>query len=172
MVIHPIFVHFPIALLSLYAALEIFRINILTRQSYYFPLKAILVILGSIAAFITAQTGEIDEGALRAVNSTAIHKTLALHSTFADVTTWIFAIIAIVYLLAWLSQSNFNFKNNTIIAQLCKYANILYNQYAIIIGLAVLGLIAVTITGALGGSLVHGANADPFMAPVINWLLN
>ena len=58
--LHPIFVHFPIALFTLYALLECARFKKLQEQTYYFYLKAFLVITGGLAssaAYITmAQT--------------------------------------------------------------------------------------------------------------------
>jgi hypothetical protein len=50
-----------------------------------------------------------------------------------------------------------------------KYSAYLHRPY-IIVPLALLGLIAVTITGGLGGAIVYGTHFDPFMAPVFKFL--
>ena len=47
--IHPLLVHFPIALLTIYSLLELVPFKQIYRQSYWFYTKAIILIIGSIS---------------------------------------------------------------------------------------------------------------------------
>ncbi len=144
--LHPIFVHFPVALLTVYAVLELIRFEKVTSRPYWFHVKAIFAIFGSLGAIAAYATGN-DHGAHSALGQ--------MHVTFATTTLIIFCIIGFSYLLEWFKPS--------------KYSLFVMRPY-IIIPLAVLGLVAVTITGGLGGALVYGTHFDPFMAPIFKLL--
>lgn len=143
--IHPIIVHFPIALLTLYAVFELIRFKKVTSQPYWFQIKAILAVLGTLGAYVAAASGPDGGGS-------ALKE---MHEQFASLTVLIFTIIALAYLLEWFFPS--------------KYSNFVHRPY-IIIPLAILGLVAVTVTGGLGGALVYGTQFDPFMAPIFKLL--
>ncbi|KHO51327.1 MAG: hypothetical protein QT04_C0044G0036 [archaeon GW2011_AR11] len=57
--IHPIFVHFPIALLSLYAVMVLIRFRKVMGLPYWSYAKAILAIAGTLGAFAALQTGSL-----------------------------------------------------------------------------------------------------------------
>ena len=59
--IHPILVHFPIALLTLYAIWELIRFKKVTAQHYWFHVKAILIIAGLVTAELALGSGEAIE---------------------------------------------------------------------------------------------------------------
>ncbi len=143
--LHPIFVHFPIALLTVYAIFELVRFKKVVNKFYWFYIKATLAIAGELFAFL-AYLSSPNEGG---------HPLVEMHETFAIATICIFAIISVSYLLEWFKPS--------------KYSLFVMRPY-IIIPLALLGLAAITITGGLGGAIVYGTHFDPFMAPVFKFL--
>jgi uncharacterized membrane protein len=100
--LHPIFVHFPIALLTLYAGLEVVRLPILTRQTWYFYAKAVLVIAGALGAIPTVITGLIVGEGLE--NDLVIGKIVQMHEKFAFASLVVFGVLAIIYLLVWLGK--------------------------------------------------------------------
>jgi uncharacterized membrane protein len=144
--IHPIFVHFPIALLSTYAVLELFRFSFLTRQPYWFYVKATLVILGTSSGYATLVTGVMAESL---VKDQSYHPLISLHELWALVSMGIFTIIALIYLWSW-------------------YKGVFVMKSKLVVVLALAGIISLLITGALGGSIVFGPNTDPFA----HWVYN
>lgn len=159
--IHPIFVHFPIALLTIYAILEIARFKFLTNKEYYFYIKASFLILGIASASLALQTGEIAE---HIVNRSAL---IERHALFANISTNLFTILAIIYAVTWINKSSWQSKiaNSKVTVLWNKITNIInyFNKPIIVISLAVIGLITITITGALGGAIVYGPNIDPIV---------
>jgi uncharacterized membrane protein len=172
---HPIIVHFPVALLTLYAILEIFNLKILTRQTFYAPLKGVLVMLGTLGAMVALQTGEeAAEFQIGPLTGGPFVNLIQAHAFWATLTTWIFSLLAIAYLLGWLKEK----------LLLIKGFGILKKLIALILGLqklilqtplkyllALLGLISITITGALGGALVYGPNVDPLVKIIYRLLV-
>lgn len=145
--LHPILVHFPVALLTVYAALECIRLKKVLEKPYWFYIKATLAIFGELGALAAYATGHGVRG------STLVH----MHSMFATITVWLFAILSLSYLNEWLKREG---------RWHIKFA---LPGFVIII-LAILGLASVTITGGLGGAIVYGTHFDPFMAPIFKLL--
>ncbi len=145
--IHPIIVHFPIALLMLYAVFECIRFNKVLDKPYWFYVKAILVIVGELMIFLTLMTApnEREMGLVQ------------VHQTFAFATALVFGLIALHYLLVWLKKEG-------------KFNNIPTLPSWSLIILAIIGLVCITITGGLGGAIVYGTEFDPLMAPVFKLL--
>ncbi|MFZ2484689.1 MAG: DUF2231 domain-containing protein [Minisyncoccia bacterium] len=143
--IHPIVVHFPIALLSLYAIFELVRFQKVLEKPYWFYIKATLVISGELFAIAAFLTGPEVEGA----------KLIEMHEAFAMVAIAIFGLIALGYLSKHFS--------------VLKVFSFVTRSY-ILIPLAFLGLVSITITGGLGGAIVYGTDFDPFMAPIFKIL--
>ncbi len=187
--IHPIFVHFPIALLTIYAILEIaiplkikafrlFKWDVSPRLEKMYQLlinpiwtsiKAFLVILGTVLTFLTLQTGEWSEEIYRSAGvsgTSQIGRLIETHSTFADFTMIVFSVLAVGYLaqILW----------NTYTLTLQKYtfipaiSNIILHPKVAPL-LAFVGIIAITITGALGGAIAHGPNTDPVVQMIYGW---
>lgn len=161
--IHPIFVHFPIALLTVYAFMEIIRIKKLQDLPYYFYIKASFLCIGTLSSFLALNTGEMAEHAIGAQGD----KLIEMHSAFASVSVWIFVILSLVYINVWISKTEYNAKLlsskfGKIWAIKSKIASKIFTSPLVVI-LAVIGLITITITGALGGAIVYGPDVDPIV---------
>lgn len=167
--IHPLFVHFPIGLLVVYSVLEIgaYVWPTLRRQTWLFPVKAFLLFVGVLAAFATLVTGGIAED-LIATNPRAF--ILAVHAPIAVVTTLLYIILAAAYLIRMFDQKGWG---NRIIGlnlpfmriwSFKKYVAYLVLDTWLLPVLALLALVGMTFTGALGAAIVYGPNADPFIS--------
>lgn len=161
--VHPILVHFPIALLSIYSLLELIRIKRIQNLPYWFYIKAAMVIIGSASTIPALLAGQLIEHQF-----TDRADLVETHSFWAELSTVIFGVIAICYVIEIVSRNNlFGIKLNGWMATIWqikqKFAKTVLNT-PIIVSIAILGLIAITITGALGGIIVYGPNLDPFTA--------
>ncbi|MDB4939888.1 MAG: hypothetical protein JWO40_313 [Candidatus Doudnabacteria bacterium] len=169
--VHPIFVHFPIALLSTYGILELIRFKKITSQAYWFYIKATLVILGTLAAYVAAEFGDIAKGLI--VNS-GNRTLISNHENWAQNSIIIFTIIAVCYAIEWLNKATLtNFKSPTIIRiwnWLTKIQHWIIDTPVVII-LAIAGVIAITITGSLGGTIVYGKGNDPITDWIVSLIL-
>lgn len=164
---HPIIVHFPIALLTVYAVLELIRRW--TNDSYWKPLRAVLVITGTIGAFLALQTGDIAEESFR---SSPLKPVLELHSLLANITTMTYGILAGAYGIDLLSHRNlwqrlrFIPKKATVLLE--KVATFVLSSPTTYI-LVIIAFTTLSLVGALGGILVYGPDMDP-ITKVVYWM--
>lgn len=167
--IHPFFVHFPIALLAVYSLLEIggYLFPIIRRQSWLFSVKAFLLFTGVLTAFAALATGEIAE---ELIEGSARSYILEVHSPFAAATTLLYVILAAAYLVrifdttGWGSRIagtnrfmvwSWNFKK--------RFWGFIMNSW-LLPAIALLALVGMTITGALGAAIVYGPDIDPLVS--------
>ena len=157
---HLIFVHFPIALFTIYALLELISINKINQLSYWFFIKAVLVIIGSISAYFTLETGSLIEGKF-----SYLHDLVNVHSDWATISTIIFSLIAAAYGIAWINREwHFDLRQTGLFSGIWGSATVISKfilKRLIVFILALAGLIAITITGALGGAISQGPTIDP-----------
>ena len=166
--VHPIVVHFPIALLTIYALMELVRFKKIAGQPYWFYVKATFVILGSLASVVAYETGKWAARAIR--SDLSLRPILRLHETYASLTIVIFGVLAVAYFVAWMETTGY-FKNWDFgLWKLAVWLKNLILQAPLAITLALLGLVVITITGALGGTLVYGPNIDP-VVKLVNQIL-
>lgn len=166
--IHPIVVHFPIALLTLYAICELIRFKKFTTRHYWFHVKAILIIAGLVSAQLALLTGEAVEHMFDKIDA-GKKAIVPIHAFFAEATFSIFLILAIAYLSLWIEYD----APKTLLTKyprlVTPWKNLLKISKWIIetpasLALAFVGIVGVTITGALGGAMVHGPEVDPFVS--------
>lgn len=171
--IHPIAVHLPIAFLSVYSMLEIFFVVFYRRkwlETIY--LRFFVLAVGVVGAQFSLFTGEIASELKRGQISRSIVHT---HEEFASFSTGLFFGILIAYVLVILIKNlELNNKIKLFIENKIKFLSPLYkilnsigvfltkNNFLFLLA-SVVGLVAVTVTGALGGALVYGRDADPII---------
>ncbi len=141
--IHPIIVHFPIALLFAYSVLRILPLNKWFPRVAWDPIRQTFLALGVLGAIAALITDNIAEHIAR-----PDHAVVEAHSTFAFATFLIYAATAA--------------------GEVASYFNKKFPVILVILSIA--GLITVTITGLLGGVMVYGTSADP-LAPIVLKLL-
>jgi hypothetical protein len=167
---HLITVHFPIALLTFYAFLEIISIKRLRNLPYWWYIKAALVIAGIISTFATLETGSLIEQ-----DFSFVRNVVEVHSFWAYITTAIFSVLGGGYLIGWIdlvypTLGNRFGKLQPVLNLLLKLKSFILHR-AISFILALSGLIAVTITGSLGGAISQGPEIDPVVSFVYHLLV-
>lgn len=169
--LHPVLVHFPIALLSLYTLIEIARFKKVTQHSSWFYLKAVLSITGVVGAFTAVAFGDT---AVHAVRSGLVLTQVAdpmgvirLHENLAKLGTALFVLPAAGYTVVWLNQFNFiNYLPGNFLKSIWKFGTRIQQiitETSLVIIIAIIGLVVITIAAALGGSIVYGPDNDPFV---------
>lgn len=156
--IHPIFVHFPIALLTIYALFEIFAWKKLQALSWWIYVKATMLFVGVLSSFAALNTGEMAEDIV------GESRLVEMHASFATASTWLFVALSIVYLVRFILESSYiiNFpKLQNLLNGIQNYIN----TFSFLIpAIACIGLVLITITGALGGAIVYGPDVDPVVS--------
>lgn len=165
--IHPIVVHFPIALLTIYTAIQCVPPKITWRKLPLFTLNAFLLIIGSASLLIARQTGDLLE------HTQGHSPLLDAHSTWATSATAIYGILTIIYLLLVLARTQQVYQQEWLrpYERYLKLSTRLFTSYAVTV-VALIGFILLFITGALGGAIVYGPEVDPFVSIVYHWLIN
>lgn len=144
--VHPLIVHLPIGLLTLYSFLEIISVKRLRSLPYWFYVKAILVIFGSAGTFAALASGLL-------IKDQFASKLLDVHYNFAISSIIVFSILALTYLLTW-------FPVKSLWAPAEKIRLFLMTR-PVLFCLSGFGFILLSITGALGGALAYGPEVDP-----------
>jgi hypothetical protein len=88
------------------------------------------------------------------------------HSLFAGISQNIFIALTILYLAqryAYAKDTAIAKAFPPILQKIIEFISMLRKKLFLAPILAVLGLAAITITGALGGAIVHGPGVDPFV---------
>lgn len=158
--LHPVLVHFPIALLTIYAVLELASLMKPVRErAYVFYVKSSVLLLGALAAVPTYVTGYIQLGT--AQPGTELYRAMIMHYRFATVTLIIFGFLALAYASAWLLRE-WAALPEAWKRRLAWHRKVTESPFAAV--LALCGLVAVTVTGALGGAMVYGPDIDPIVS--------
>ncbi len=162
--IHPVIVHFPVALLTIYALMELLRFKKISAQPYWFYTKAIFLFIGGLGSLAALQTGEWAADALG--KSAKMSEVLQRHEFFAKASIITFGILAVSYLILWLEREQFTPWIKFELFRKIWRIKVGFAKFVVetklVILLALAGLLFITITGGLGGIMVFGPSADPF----------
>ncbi len=163
--IHPILVHFPIALLFLYSAVKLLPLKKWFPKVSWKHIELALLVPGVLGAFMANVTGEAAEHLIR-----PNHKLVETHAFMALTATWTYGLLLAGELLYWININLVSkLKSSFVLSIFNKLRNILINP-TISKLLALLGLVAISLTGLLGGIMVYGVSADPLAKFVLNIL--
>lgn len=163
--IHPIIVHFPIALLFIYSIIKILPLSKWLPQVAWKHIERTLLVFGVLGAFASSATGEVAEHLVH-----PSHNLVEMHALFAGASTWIYGLLlAGEFLSLFIPFLSAKINLPKTIHYLSIIEKIL-TQKTLSKFLAFLGLIAISITGMLGGVMVYGLSADP-MAKIVLQIL-
>ena len=163
--IHPIFVHFPIALLFLYSIIKIFPFEKWFPKISWKHIEIALLSIGVLGAFAALATGE--------TASHLIHpnrQLVRMHSTFASISTWLYCLLLLGEILYLINDSVLVKLNRPKITAIVLYIQKILTSSLVSKVLAFLGFIAISITGLLGGAMVYSSSADPMTGIVLHLL--
>lgn len=172
--IHPAFVHFPIALLLVYAFFELLSATRAKNWPHIQSTKHICLLFGTLGAFASLQTGEIAEEAFSGSDAT-LHQLIETHSLWANISTIVFTAILLARLIVWLAKQPALDRPNVSIFKRVLFVLVplakRIEQVPVVQLLAAFGLIAITITGALGAAIVYGPEVDPLVQVIYSLLI-
>jgi uncharacterized membrane protein len=168
--LHPIFVHFPIALLTIYALLEFASIQKVRSWEPWLYIKSAFLIIGTGASYLAYLTGNALESQFR-------HGSLAhiveLHSHWAVATMLIFTGITALYLIEIIKKtptlSSYAEKTGMLWRVVVPIQKTFSSRFFLIL-FALSGLLAITVTGGLGGSIVYGQDIDPVVSLIYRFI--
>lgn len=149
--LHTFFIHFPIGLLMIYGVCELLRFQKVMLWPSWFYIKAFLAIMGAGSAVVAYQFGEIAE-------HTGKHdrQLLDFHVFFAGISVAVFGIMAAAYAVLLLEE--WYPLRIPLWGTAVSTSRFLIGAFAILP--AVVGLIAISLTGAFGSAMVHGPESD------------
>jgi uncharacterized membrane protein len=127
--------------------------------------ELVLLFAGVIGAFVANLTGEVAENLTR-----PDHKLVETHATFALISIWAYGLILMGEILTILSSIVIPKHNIRVLDSLMSPIHKVLTINFITKLLAIVGLVAIAVTGLLGGVMVYGTSADP-LAPIILKLL-
>jgi uncharacterized membrane protein len=163
--IHPIVVHFPIAMLMIYFAIEIIPVHKIFKKVNWQPISDVLLIVGVLGALAAMGTGDAAEHSAMAAGKWQL---VEMHATFAALTTGIGLVLVgdrLIDMLAIYITRYVNFLNSIL-----KYILPIVRNRVVHIVLVIVGIFSLVMTGILGGAIVYGATADP-LVPIVFKLL-
>lgn len=145
--LHPIVVHFPIAILTLYVLIEIFGISM--NKEFLMKMAHLLLFIGIVTAIGAVLTGNQAAEVAETVNKSDLllpNEIIEDHETYASITLWLFAGLLVLRTYLVLKK---------------KFIGIL--RY-IFIPLTIIGLYFIYETGNYGGKLVfdYGVGTELF----------
>ena len=159
--IHPIIVHFPIALLFLYSVIKVLPFSKWWPNVSWKHIERALLFVGVLGALAALLTGDTARELVQ-----PNEKLADWHETFAYLSFFTYGA-----LLAGEVVSIFKFKllltfKSKGMKMFFAFLERIFSDKIIPKALALIGFISIIITGMLGGAMVYGLSADP-LAPFV-----
>lgn len=163
--LHPIVVHFPVALLFLYSVIKLLPFKKWFPRVSWRHVELALLIPGLLGAFLANVTGEVAEH-LAQPNQ----KLVETHSFMALAATWMYGLLLAGEVLSWINANLISrLKSPLVISFFTFLRNILTHPIMSKL-LVFIGFITISLTGLLGGIMVYGVSADPIAGIVLRIL--
>ncbi len=164
--LHPIFVHFPIALLAIYSAIKILPMRKWLPKVAWGDIERILLVIGTLGTFAALATGDTAKHLFQ-----PNRQLVGAHSDFAVIATLLYSALLLGEILAYIARRPAWLEKlgKTVSAVIVGLQPILFEGWVPKF-IALIAFIALAITGLLGGAIVYGATADPFVPVVLKLL--
>lgn len=163
--IHPIFVHFPIALLVVYSIIKILPLKKWVPSVSWKDIELVLLVVGVLGAFAGLSSGESAEHLTRPNRAL-----VEAHAFFAAAATWMYGLLLGGEFLRLVSGWIVKTIRAPKVLQVVFFVRDLLTHSFLATTLAVLGLVTISVTGLLGGVMVYGTSADPIASIVLSIL--
>lgn len=162
--LHPIFVHFPIALLFIYSIIKILPLRTWAPRASWRDIERALLIFGVLGAFAALMTGEVAEHLVRPQRDL-----VEAHSTFAATATWLYVLLLVGEIAGFLNV-RLNPEKYKAVLKISNFLERIICYPIVSRIIVIIALTAIFITGLLGGVMVYGLKADPMAGFVLNML--
>ncbi len=163
--LHPLFVHFPIALLFLYSIIKILPLKRWMPTVDWKSVERVLLLVGVAGAFLALATGEIAEDLVR-----PNRRLVEAHSFFASLATWLYGALLAGEVLSMANPILLPKMGQGSVAKLARFLERVLCNPSLSRLLAFFALVAISVTGLLGGVMVYGTSADPVAGMVLKML--
>ncbi len=162
--LHPALVHLPIGILSLYTLAEMLRWGNFFHSKHWQTSKAFMLIVGVLGSFLAFSSGEALEDLYGA------SPLLDAHGAFGAATVAIYGMLAIGYLIWVIDNSRLAaYLSHGLLGRLWHILTLcsgFLRTPVVSVSAALLGFVLLSITGALGGAIVRGREAD-FLVTIV-----
>jgi uncharacterized membrane protein len=164
--LHPIFVHFPIALLFLYSIIKVLPLQKWVPSVGWRDIERVLLVVGVLGAFTALATGDAAEHLAR-----PSRQLVGAHANFASIATFIYGALLAGEIAAVINAQSIVYgKKWQWVSTILRFIETLLCNHMVSFILAIVGFVAISITGMLGGVMAYGVSADP-LSPLLLKLL-
>ena len=163
--IHPLVVHFPIALLFLYSVIQLLPLRTWFPRVEWKQIERVLLVVGFFGALVALATGDTAEHIFH-----PNRQLVEMHSTFAGLATVLYGALLSGEILTIINPKilpkiSYTWIRNILISLEKLLCNKTFSKT-----ISLVALIAISTTGLLGGVMVYGATADPVAGIVLKML--
>ena len=160
--LHPIIVHFPIAILTLWSLIEIVRPSRLLPQVSWASISAFLLVTGFLTALAALFTGDIAAGGIPSALT-------GMHEQFAQLSVILYGLFVLDFVFPFVLRMLVQIFSTSFyggVVRIVRMYERLFQMRMVRLMLASIALASLVVTGMLGGVMVYGPDIDP-LAPFI-----